>query len=364
MSDGLVPGFATAAGTTAYARRFPNIAPGHFRSALNGLTLSSVGLGTGGFTRRPRPESSVAYSRYRETVRLAVESGINVIDTAINYGAELAERIVGHALHDAFLDDAISRDQVVVATKGGYLPFPVEQYRERFSEAAEPVAGHHSVEPVFLRHQVEQSRRNLGLSVIDIYFIHNPEEQWVHVGPQTAIARLRRAFEALEELVELGWLRSYGVATAEGFRIPGPSFHPLEDVVALAHEVAGDAHHLAAIEVPFSLAMPEALTNRAHHLGGGPLSLLEAARVCGLCVLTSASIHRGRIPFEIPEALRSLDTTLATDVQYALQFARSVPGVVTALVGMSQPRHVEENAASWRHEPLDLLEDSAPVSAT
>lgn len=355
MSDCLVPGLASAAGTVGYARRFPDAAQGHFRPTRSGLQFSSIGLGAGGFTRKPAPESATVYGRYVDAVRSALQQGLNVIDTAINYGEELAERIVGHALKRAFFDDGLSRDEIIVATKGGYLPFSAECYKKRFGSADDLAAGIHSLAPAFLDHQIDQSRRNLGLEAIDIYFLHNPEEQFIHVGRPEASDRLRTAFETLEAAVDHGWIGCYGVASGEGFRVPGPEFHSLDEILSLAQDVAGEGHHLYAIEAPFNLAMQEVLTVGEHRIDGRRMCLLEAAGALRLCMMVSASIHRGRVPFEIPAALRSASPALATDAQHALQFARSAPNVTTALVGMSRSEHVEENAALRRLAPLDLL---------
>jgi aryl-alcohol dehydrogenase-like predicted oxidoreductase len=42
---------------------------------------------------------------------------------------------------------------------------------------------------------------------------------------------------------------------------------------------------------------------------------------------------------------------LKTDAQRAIQFVRSTPGVTTALIGMSQRSHVEENMETATVEP-------------
>ena len=47
----------------------------------------------------------------------------------------------------------------------------------------------------------------------------------------------------------------------------------------------------------------------------------------------------------MPEAIRDALGSLATDAQAGIQFVRSAPGVTTALVGMSNVAHVEENLA-------------------
>src|SRR5262249_27468177 len=114
---GMLPGMsrATAEGTAAYAQRIEKVAPGHFRPAL-GLTLSSVGLGT--YLGR---DDAAADRGYEQAIVAAVEGGLNVLDTAVNYRLTHSERAIGQALV-TLASRGISRAAVVVATKGGYVP--------------------------------------------------------------------------------------------------------------------------------------------------------------------------------------------------------------------------------------------------
>ncbi len=85
--------FATSDGTKKYAARFiSRAAPGHFREA-QGLWLSSIGIGT--YLGEPDARTDQAYT---DAIVAAVESGANVIDSAINYRFQRSERSVGAAL--------------------------------------------------------------------------------------------------------------------------------------------------------------------------------------------------------------------------------------------------------------------------
>src|SRR5262245_38236598 len=115
---GLISGFATGEGTARYAARCaPRAAPGHFRS-WQGLTLSSVGLGT--YLGDDDAETDRAYQA--AAVR-ALELGMNVLDSAINYRHQRSERSVGAALRTLIEAGVIARDEVLLATKGGFIPF-------------------------------------------------------------------------------------------------------------------------------------------------------------------------------------------------------------------------------------------------
>ncbi len=80
--------------------------------------------------------------------------------------------------------------------------------------------------------------------------------------------------------------------------------------------------------------------------------LMEAARRLDIYVMTSASIYQGQLARNLPPIIAEFLPGLETDAQRALQFVRSTPGVGTALVGMKQPAHVEENSRVSAVPPL------------
>jgi len=82
------------------------------------------------------------------------------------------------------------------------------------------------------------------------------------------------------------------------------------------------------------------------------MSVLEAARRLDVYVMTSASIYQGQLARNLPPVIAEFLPGLETDAQRALQFVRSTPGVGTALVGMKQVAHVEENARVATAPPL------------
>jgi aryl-alcohol dehydrogenase-like predicted oxidoreductase len=346
---------ATAEATVAYAGRFDgDIAPGSFRRAL-GLTVSSLGLGT--YLGREDDGSDRAY---REAVVAAVEAGVNVIDTAVNYRLERSERAVGEALGD-LTGRGFRREEIVVATKGGYVPScdPEAYFEERIVRAGlaargDLVAGCHCIAPGYLHHQLRTSLENLGVESVDVYYLHNPEQQLDAVEPEVFLARVRDAFAGLEEAVALGQVGVYGMATWNGYRAPRGSRGSLslEALVQVAREVGGEGHHFRVVQLPFNLAMPEAYGHATQAVAGSEVSFLEAAEGLGIAVMTSASILQGRLSRGLPPRLHEALPELPTDALRAIQFARSAPGVTTALVGMGRVAHVRENAAVLRVPPL------------
>jgi aryl-alcohol dehydrogenase-like predicted oxidoreductase len=146
----------------------------------------------------------------------------------------------------------------------------------------------------------------------------------------------------------------YGTATWSGYRVPPGSRGALslEALFATAREVAGDGHHFRVVQLPFNLAMPEAYGQATQLVTGSEVPVLEAAARLGVAVMTSASILQGRLSRGLPAELRVALPGLSSDALRAIQFARSAPGVTTALVGMGRAVHVRENAGILGIEPL------------
>jgi len=106
---------ATAEGTRRFADRFrARAASGHFRET-RGLVLPSLGIGT--YLGQPDAKTDESYTA---AVVAAAESGIHLIDTAINYRFQRSERSIRAAL-DQLARKGFQRDEVVLCTKGGYL---------------------------------------------------------------------------------------------------------------------------------------------------------------------------------------------------------------------------------------------------
>jgi predicted aldo/keto reductase-like oxidoreductase len=124
----------------------------------------------------------------------------------------------------------------------------------------------------------------------------------------------------------------------------------LADMEAIARDAGGADHHFRAVQLPLNLAMPEALLRANQVVQGKTLAMVQATRALGITLVTSASLLQGQLARKLPPYVRE---TLGakTDAGNALQFARSVPGTTTALVGMSREEHVRANAEVTQIEP-------------
>ncbi len=354
---------ATNEGTTRYAEKFLGVAgDGHFRVAQE-LVLSSVGIGT--YLGQPNDATD---SSYTAAIVAAVQAGINVIDSAINYRLQRSERNIGAALK-VVANKGFSRDEIVVCTKGGYLTpdgtLPTDPNRYFFEEyiqrgvftAKDIAAGSHCMTPRYLQNQLGRSLKNLGVDCIDVYYLHNPETQLSEVTKVEFAKRIREAFTFLEQAATEGKIRYYGMATWNGFRQESKVADAMQlgELVEIAREIAGEKHCFRFVQLPFNLAMTEALTLGNQNLKSGVKTVMEAASELGITLVGSASLLQGQVAQNLP-AFVAEALGLSNDRERALQFARSAPGITTALVGMSRAAHVEANSNVVTTAPAGIEE--------
>jgi aryl-alcohol dehydrogenase-like predicted oxidoreductase len=342
----MLPGYATVQGGHRFATRHRDTAR-FFRQAQDTL-VSSVGVGT--YRGAADFETSDAYVG---AIRSALQGGINLIDSSLNYRNQLSERAVGTAIRNFLELGGGNRDEFVVCSKGGFLvPGAVSP---GVITADDVAGGTHCLSPAFLADQLERSRRNMGLETIDVYYLHNPEVQLRFADGLTFQKRLESAFEFLERSVADGLIRYYGTATWDGYLSGALS---LPQLVEIARRVGGDTHHFRFIQLPFSMSMREA-TNIPI---GSEASLIDVAIGFGLTVIASACLWQGRLSHGLPPDFRRLFGGLMTDAQFAIQFTRSTLGITSALVGMSNSAHVQENLAVAGVPPLTRIEYQTLIS--
>ena len=350
----MISGHATPEGTAAFAKKHAD----DWRTSL-GLTHSSLGIGS--YTGNADP---VTDGRYAAAAVRSMELGVNVIDTAINYRHQRSERNMGAALQQAIDRGVVSRDQVIVCTKGGFVsgdmgPATREWFEETYLnpgivKVEDIVARSHCMTPKYLSHEIDQSRANLGLETIDVYYVHNPETQLSEVVPDEFYPRLTEAFRVLEAAVKEGKIGCYGAATWQAFRVPDadPGFLSLERIVKCAEEAGGKDHHFRVIQLPYNLALPEAYRAETQPQGDAPATALRVAADLGLTVFTSVALAQGQLIGQFAPEFRDKFPGLKTDAQRCIQFARSTPGVAAPLCGMKDVEHVEENRRVATVPPL------------
>jgi len=354
-----MPGRATAQGTLRYAARFQGrTAAGHFREIPDGLHLSSIGIGT--YLGEP---DEAADSGYAAAVVAAIEGGINVVDSAINYRLQRSERSIGAALRE-LAAKGFARDEIVLCTKAGFLtpdgemPDDANEYFSReyidrgIFRPEDIAAGCHCMTPRYLADQLERSLRNLGVECVDVFYLHNPETQLGEISREELNRRLREAFAFLESVVAAGKIGAYGLATWNAFREDPKSqgYLSIAEIEEVARDAGGSGHHFRFVQLPLNLAMPEALIRPNQVVQGKTLAMVQAARALGITLVSSAALLQGQLTRNLPAYIGAA-LGLQKNSEQALQFARSVPGVTTALVGMSRVEHVRANLALVGVEP-------------
>src|SRR5205814_8468250 len=194
----MTAGRATPECTARSASRFS--LPEFYRTAA-GMRVSSLGLGTylGGLDEK-------FDNGYTAAAATAVCSGVNFLDSAINYRHQRSERSIASALAPLFASGEFQRDEIVVCTKAGFLtPGAVDAATLRDGDV---VGGMHAMAPDFLADQIDRSRANLNLERLDVFYLHNPETQLAYVSREAFDSRIRAAFARLEKKAsegKIGW---------------------------------------------------------------------------------------------------------------------------------------------------------------
>jgi aryl-alcohol dehydrogenase-like predicted oxidoreductase len=352
----MISGYATSEGTKNFSKN-SQVNLDNFKIFEN-LHLSNVGIGT--YLGNPDSQTD---ELVKNAVKQTVLSGVNVIDTAINYRAQKAERSVGKAISELIQEEKITRNQVFVSSKNGYVTNDADiqedfmQYVMR--ELGKPgivkegdiTSGYHCMTTAYLSDQLDRSLKNLDLECIDLMYLHNGiEGQIKDISKDEFLEKLKSVFELYEQKRDEGKIKFYGMATWECFRVQDndPQHLSLEDIVQMAKKIGGDNHGFKFIQLPYNMNYDQALLGKNQIIGNIAVSILESAVTLGIGVFTSVPFMQGRLlsPGVMPE-FSDLKSSLR-----ALQFIRSSPGVLAPLVGQKSAEHVSENLEIMKIPPL------------
>jgi len=355
----MIAGHATNEGTKMFSKTHG--IEQNFRQ-IHDLTLSNVGIGT--YLGNPDDQTDILVT---DAVKQSVLSGINVVDTAINYRAQKAERSVGRALSSLVGDGKIARDQVFISTKNGYVTndadikedfweYVQREYAKKGVIGPDDISsGYHCMTVPYLEDQLNRSLGNLGLECIDLLYLHNAVEGQIQdVAKEEFIHKLKDVFELYEKKRREGKIRFYGMATWECFRVPedNQQYLSLDETVSLAKAVGGEDHGFRFIQIPYNLYYDQAFMVKNQRVDGVQVSILDAAQKLGIGVFTSVPLMQGRL----------LDTGVIPDFGNltpslrCLQFIRSTPGVTAPLVGQKSAAHVKENLEILKIPPMTPAE--------
>lgn len=304
--------------------------------------VARLGLGTylGSFTEEDSRQ-------YIEAVSFAVRNGIAMIDTAINYRGMRSEKDVGKAINNLIASGEIHRDDIVIASKAGllfgditrglnpsrYLQEVLEPIGIRMDDFCEYDGLYQTLNPDFFEHALHISLQNLGVSTIDVHYIHIPEITRARLTEAEFYQRFAALFAWYEDKVKQGKIRFYGLAFELLCMEPGEEkwFIDIEKVYQIAEKVSGRDSHLKYIQLPYNKDCPYAATvpNQRYISEDTAVRapLIEAARRLGLHVTGSMPMCSGR-GFEW--------YTLREMITFALD------GVDAVNIGSKNVKHIQE----------------------
>jgi hypothetical protein len=318
----VIEGFATQEGTRSYAEKNNSLAYGELNGT--GLLVSQAGFGCYRVDR--------GHPEHERSLRKALLSGINLIDTSSNYGDGGAEKLVGAVMEDLVSSGEISRESVLVVSKVGYLQGQNYQLSQERKGQGKPFKDlvlyadglEHCIHPEFIADQLTRSLERLKLDTLDFYLLHNPEYylSWaskagvsLQDARQEYYNRLEQAFQHLQTEVERGRIRFFGVSS-NTFPSPAtdPEFTSLQKVWEIAESVSAE-HHVRLIQLPMNLLETGAITEKNQ---AGGQSVLEFARDKNLGVLINrplnAIVHNKLLRLAEVESTRQTSYKEVTDL--------------------------------------------------
>lgn len=149
---------------------------------------------------------------HRKALTLALRSGCKLIDTSSNYTSGESETLIGEVIKETGI-------RPIIITKAGYIQGATLDKIGKLDDDLEVVEFSeglsHSIDPRFLKTQIDQSLERLGVESLDSVLLHNPE-YFLKKRPGEKTEYYRRighAFSYLKSEVEKGRVRSFGVSS-------------------------------------------------------------------------------------------------------------------------------------------------------
>ena len=354
-----IPDTATAHGTAAYvsrilARSSRPAAGGYTTLGSTGLTNSRIGFG--GY------RTGVDQEDHRVALMKAIREGCNLVDTSTNYADGDSERLVGSVLRELLSQKEVTRDNVIVVSKIGYVQgknLQAAKAREQAGRTYPEMVKYgediwHCLHPEFLDDQLTGSLDRLGLATLDVCLLHNPEyflsdakQRKLIVDASTLdelrtefYRRLEQAFVYFEQQIDAGRIQYYGVSSNTSTAGPDdPEATSLSLMLEAAQRAAqhtDKSHHaFRVLQLPMNLFESGALLTPNT---GQDQTVLEFAQAHDVAILVNRPLnaiparHRGMIrladpryePVETPfetqhQAVATLEET------YRQEFAPLIP---------------------------------------
>jgi L-galactose dehydrogenase len=274
-----------------------------------GLQVPIVGFGASSLGQEFR---KVDFTEALRSVHVALDCGMNFIDTSPFYGRGMSEVMLGIALRE------IPRDRYLMCTKLGRYDL------SHFDFSAKRVA-----------ESVDVSLHRMGLDHLDICLCHD-----IEFVPMQQI--VDETFPALRKLKEQGKVRFIGIS---GY--PMKIFQFVLEQTSLDVVLSYNQYTLQNTRFADEM-VPYLKKKRVGVMNAGPFS----ARL-----LTNAPLPKWlKEPEEVKAAARraaALCESRGVDIaKLALQFSVSNPDISTTIAGSANPENIKK-WARWVAEPID-----------
>ncbi len=220
------------------------------------LVVSTLGLGCYGMSGVYGPSDDVEATA---TIHLALDRGINFLDTSASYGQGHNHRLIGAAIRGR-------RDDVVIHSKSGSPK----------DGGPDGVCG--GGDPRYLRRTCEESLRNLGIETLDVFCMSRVDP---HIPVEESVG-------AMAELVKEGKTR----------------FISLSECSAQSLKRGSAVHSLASLQMEYSL-----FSRDAEQQGQ-----LAACKELGMAMMAYGVVGRGMLSAEVPK----LEDMAADDIRKRL----------------------------------------------
>lgn len=248
---------------------------------------------------------STKSKQHYKALKLALEYGCSVIDTSSNYTNGDSEILIGKLLKETNL-------KPLLISKAGYIQgsnlesLTIEESID-LVDLSENLK--HSIHPIFLNNQLEQSLKRLGVESLDVYLLHNPEYYLKTKGStkNEYYRRIKLAFEFLEDKVKEGKIKAYGISS-NTFVDPKEDHEStdLEKIWEIVKDIPN--HHFKYIQFPLNLLELGALERQfsGEHL-------IEKAQSLGLKTIINRPLNAFSENTMIRLANYAVDSTLTSE---------------------------------------------------
>lgn len=296
-----------------------------------GFEVSEIGFGAWQLGQTGWTDTSEDSAK--KALHAALDTGVNLIDTAAGYGGGKSERLVAEVLAERGITpgQGQGKDRVVVVTKtppapGAWPPSPHDDINDRYSAE-------------YVRANVEERLQNLNMECLDVLLLHSWTRVW---------NRNPTVFDTLAALKREGKIHAVGVSTPE---------HDQNSVIALMGEGVVDA-----VEVIYNIFEQEPIAE-----------LLPVAEETGTGIIVRVVFDEGVLAGKFSEdttfpeddvrsryfagdrmvravrRTRAIEKELASEGEKlpdaAVKFALAQSAVSTVIIGTGNPEHARANSA-------------------